>query len=116
MNSTYNLPKEYTLQMFAGINSGWVSLQRTNSKFYWYGFSGKHSFWDKKASLTLSLNNPFNRGVRQTASQVGPGFVTDSRFFFVNRSGRLTFEWRFGKMNTSGGKQGKKIKNDDSGR
>lgn len=116
MNSTYNLPKEYTLQMFAGFNSGWVSLQRTNSKFYWYGLSGKHSFWDKKASLTFGVNNPFSRGVHQTASQFGPQFITESDFFFVNRSVRLTFEWRFGQMSTSGGKQGKKIKNDDSGR
>lgn len=116
INSTYNLPKDYTVQMYGGTNSGWVSLQRTNSKFYWYGLSAKHQFWDKKASLTLGVNNPFSRGVDQTATHTGPGFITTSESLFVNRSVRLTFEWRFGQMSTSGGRQGKKIKNDDSGR
>jgi hypothetical protein len=35
---------------------------------------------------------------------------------YVTRSARITFEWRFGQMNGDGGKKGKKIKNDDSGR
>jgi outer membrane receptor protein involved in Fe transport len=116
-NTTYKLPKEFTLQAYASLNSGWLSLQRRGTtKGYWYGFSGKHMFWDKKASLTLSLNNPFQRGIVQKSEESAPTFYSESSFLWVSRSVRLTFEWRFGQMNAEGGKQGKKIKNDDSGR
>lgn len=45
-----------------------------------------------------------------------PSFFSESHSLFVMRSVRLTFEWRFGQLNAQGGKQGKKIRNDDSGR
>lgn len=117
LNSTYTLPKNYSIQAYGNIYSGWLSLQRTtHTPSFWYGLSGKRQFWDKKASFTLNLNNPFNRGVRQKAMQQGPTFISENEYFWVSRSFRLTFEWRFGQMNADGGKKGKKITNDDSGR
>ncbi len=117
INTTYKLPKDVTLQAYSSLNSGWISLQRTGKTlFYWYGFSAKREFWDKKASLNLSVNNPFAKGISQHSVEKAPTFIADSRFLFVNRSARLTFEWRFGQMSTDGGRQGKKIRNDDSGR
>jgi outer membrane receptor protein involved in Fe transport len=117
INSTYKLPKEFTIQTNGSISSGWMNLQRTDRlPFYWYGFSVKKALLDKKASLNLNVNNPFNRGLEQRSREIAPTFISESRLFFVNRSFRLTFEWRFGQMNTESGKQGKKIRNDDSGR
>ena len=54
-----------------------------------------------------------------TSADVGltaPTFTAYSESLYVNRSFRLTFEWRFGQMSADGGKQAKKITNDDSGR
>ncbi len=117
VNSTYTLPKSYSIEASGGVGSGWISLQQTTrSLYYWYGFSGKRQFWNKKASLTFNFNNPFNRGVWQKSVQQAPTFTAENRYFYVGRSARLTFEWRFGQINTDGGKHGKKIKNDDSGR
>ena len=115
LNSTYKLPRDFTLQFNGNYNSGWISLQGINTGFYWYGISAKREFWDKKASVTLGINNPFNRGVRQTGRQSAPTFEAESRSFFVNRSARLTFEWRFGQMSAGEGKKSKKISNDDKG-
>ncbi|RDC63470.1 TonB-dependent receptor domain-containing protein [Adhaeribacter pallidiroseus] len=114
-NSTYKLPKDYSIQANGNFGSGWISLQGTNSGYYWYGFAGKREFWDKKASLTLGLNNPFKRAIHQTGRQEASTFISDYSSIYVNRSARLTFEWRFGQMNTGGGKQTKKINNDDKG-
>lgn len=117
VNSTYTLPKSYSIETSGGIGSGWISLQQTTrSLSYWYGFSGKRQFWNKKGSLTFNFDNPFNRGVWQKSIQQAPTFTAENRYFYVGRSARLTFEWRFGQINTDGVKQGKKIKNDDSGR
>jgi outer membrane receptor protein involved in Fe transport len=116
-NTTYKLPKEFTLQGHGGVHSGWLGLQRTFTSIgYWYGFSAKKTFWEQKGSLTFSTNNPFTRGIKMIGSEMGPTFFATSESLFVNRSFRLSFEWRFGQMNADGGKKGKKITNDDSGR
>jgi outer membrane receptor protein involved in Fe transport len=116
MNTTYKLPKDYTIQANGNFNSGWISLQGSNTGFYWYGFSGKREVFKKKASLTLGVNNIFSRGVKQTGHQSAPTFETTSRNLYINRSARLSFEWRFGQMNAGSSKQTKKIANDDTGR
>jgi outer membrane receptor for ferric coprogen and ferric-rhodotorulic acid len=115
LNTSYKLPKDYTVQANGNFNSGWMNLQGKSTGFYWYGFSGKRELLKKKATLTLGIYNPFNRGVNQTRNQTGPTFESVSRNLFVTRSVRLSFEWRFGQMNAGGGKQSKKITNDDAG-
>ena len=116
LNTTYKLPKDFSIQANGNFGSGWISLQGTNSGFYWYGLAGKREFMDKKASITLGVNNPFGRGIRQTSRQATQTYESETRFLFVNRSVRLTFEWRFGQMTAGGGgKRSKKISNDDKG-
>jgi outer membrane receptor protein involved in Fe transport len=115
LNTTYKFPKDITVQADGTYDSGWISLQGRGSGFYWYNFSAKREFWNKKASLTLGISNPFSRGIRQTFRQSTPTFTTDSRNLFVNRNARIAFEWRFGQMTAGGGKQSKKINNDDKG-
>jgi len=114
ISSTYKMPHNYTFQANGNFNSGWVNLQGKGTSFYWYGFALKREMMNKKASLTLGVNNPFNRGVSQRLRQSAPTFESDTRFFFVSRSARLAFEWRFGQM-SSGGKQSRKVQNDDAG-
>ncbi len=114
-NASYKLPKDLTLQATGFVGSGWISLQSRNSGWYYYGISAKKEFMNKNASLTLNVNNPFNRTVRVTSEQFAPSFTAQSTSAFVNRSVRLTFSYKFGQM-SSGGKQSKKITNDDSRR
>jgi outer membrane receptor protein involved in Fe transport len=117
MNTTYKLPRDYQLQAYTGVYSGWLSLQRTTTSIgYWYGISAKKSFWQQKASLTLGMNNPLTRGIRQIGDERAPSFTAHNESMYVNRSFRLSFEWRFGQMSSEGGKQGKKIQNDDGNR
>lgn len=116
LNSTYKLPHDFTLQANGSYSTGWISLQGTNTGFYWYGVAAKREFIKKMASLTLGVNNPFSRGIAQTGQQSAPTFESSTHSFFVNRSVRLTFEWRFGQMNKGSNKQTKKISNDDRSR
>ncbi|GAB4031293.1 TonB-dependent receptor domain-containing protein [Spirosoma gilvum] len=114
-NASYKLPKDFTVQANGYVNSGWISLQSRNSGWYYYGLSAKKEFMDKKITLTLNLNNPFNRSNRQTGEQFAPTFTAQNTSLFVNRSVRLTLSYKFGQM-SSGGKQSKKISNDDGRR
>lgn len=112
-NASYKLPKDLTLQATGYVGSGWISLQSRNSGWYYYGLSAKKEFMAKNASLTLNVNNPFNRTVRITGEQFAPTFTAQSTLLFVNRSVRLTFSYKFGQL-SSGSRQSKKISNDDS--
>ena len=114
INSSVKIGKKYTVQANGGGGTGWISLQGTNTGWRWYGVSGKRTLLKDKATISLNINNPFSKGMEQTRNQVGTNFNTDTRMLFVNRSFRLTFEWRFGQM-TAGGKEKKKISNDDAG-
>ncbi|MFD2932349.1 TonB-dependent receptor domain-containing protein [Spirosoma flavum] len=111
-NASYKLPKDFTLQANGYVGSGWISLQSRNSGWYYYGLSAKKELMDKKISLTLNVNNPFNRNVRITGEQFAPTFTGQNTSLFVNRSVRLTLSYKFGQM-SAGGKQSKKISNDD---
>ncbi|QIP11353.1 TonB-dependent receptor [Spirosoma aureum] len=111
-NISYKLPKDLTLQANGYVGSGWISLQSRNSGWYYYGLSAKKEFMDKKVSLTMNLNNPFNRTVKITGDQFAPSFTAQNTSLFVNRSIRLTLSYKFGQM-SSGGKQSRKISNDD---
>ncbi len=113
-NTTYKLPKEFSIQANGDVGSGWISLQGKNSGWYWYGFSAKKELLAKKASLTFNVNNPFNRNISFHSQMSDPTFRQNFENRHVSRSVRLTFEWRFGQM-TVGGKQSKKITNDDKG-
>ncbi len=115
LNSSYKVSSLYTLQVNGNVNSGWITLQGSNTGFYWYALALKRDLLAKKASLKLSLNNPFNRGVTQTGYQDAPTFSSSSNALYLTRSVRLTFEWQFGQMSSGGGKKGKKISNDDKG-
>lgn len=109
---SYKLPKNWTLQVNGYANTGWVGLQFTQTGWYYYGLAAKKEFWDKKATLTLNVNNPFNRFVRITGESIAPTFTSAYRGAYVNRAVRLTFSYRFGQM-SAGGKQSKKISNTD---
>jgi outer membrane receptor protein involved in Fe transport len=115
-NSTYKLPKNYTVQAYGSLNSPWFSLQRRSKTLqYYYGLSAKKMFWKEKASLTFGSNNPFTSRMHQASRENAANFISAIDSYYINRSFRLTFEWRFGQMTTGSTKQAKKISNDDTG-
>jgi ferric enterobactin receptor len=116
MNTTYKLPKEYTLQAYASLNSPWFNLQRTSKTLgYYYGVSAKKMFWKQKGSITVGSNNPFTSRMLQASTEKAFSFISSTDSYYINRSFRVTFEWRFGQMTSGSGKKGKKITNDDAG-
>ncbi len=113
-NLTYKANKLTTFQFNSFFNTGWVTLQGGQSGWQYYQFSGKREFWNKKASLTLRVTNPLARDVRITVNQSAASFTSSGTNYYVNRQVQLAFEWRFGQL-SSGGKQSKKVVNDDRG-
>lgn len=114
INTTYRLPKDYSLQASGGFNTGWIWFQGRNYGWHYYMVGAKKEFWDKKASVTVNIANPFETGLNVKVKEMRPNSVAATTLNFARPSFRVTFAWKFGQL--SDGKKVKKVENDDRAR
>lgn len=112
-NLSYRMTKGMIVQANGNYNSGRIILQGRTSGWYGYAFSLRKELFDKKASLTITANTPFNRVVRQENFRDAPTFSSYGYTANVTRSILATFYWQFGQDKGGNWKQTKKINNDD---
>ena len=110
-NTSYKLPKNYTLQSFLYGSLPSPDLQGRGSANLYYSIGGKKTLFKDKADITLNITNPFNDywAYRNTLST--PFFEERQEFRQFQRAYRLSFSYRFGQAQQ--GKQRKSISNDD---
>jgi outer membrane receptor protein involved in Fe transport len=106
-------PQDFRVGANAGIFSGRVQLQTTQSAFYFYSFNVMKSFLNKKLDINLSATNPFTEFVEFSSTTKGKGFMQESTFMQPMRSLRLSVTYRFGDLKTSIKKVQRTISNDD---
>ncbi|QMW04673.1 TonB-dependent receptor domain-containing protein [Spirosoma foliorum] len=114
LNMAYQLPQNYSLQAYGMYSTGWVLLQGKNSAWYHYSLAARKEFWDKKASLTLGVNNPFTYPFRQNNDSQSNSFQSHTANQYFTRSVKLTFSWQFGQIRAGSEQSGRKITNDDA--
>ncbi|WP_212005572.1 TonB-dependent receptor domain-containing protein [Chitinophaga sp. HK235] len=102
INSAYELPKDFTLQLSGDYSNGYVTLQGRTTVNYTYRFSARKEFWNKKAGVTLSINNPFQQSFLQRSTATAPSFNSNTTSWYYNRSFSVTFSWKFGTLRSSG--------------
>ena len=59
-NLTYEATKTFTFEAFANYNSPRINAQGTYPAFFSYNFAIRKQLFNKKASLAITANNPFN--------------------------------------------------------
>jgi outer membrane receptor protein involved in Fe transport len=111
-NTSYRLPKEYTIQAFGYGSLRSIDIQGYGPANLYYSFGGKKTFWDKKADISLNITCPFNERWAYRSTVSTPSFDQRSTFYAYQRSFRLSFAYRFGQEQQ--GKQRKSIQNDDT--
>ncbi len=114
LNLAYQLPRQFTVQANGIYSTGWVLLQGKNSAWYDYSLAVRKEFWDKKASLTLGVNNPFTYPFRQQNDSQASTFWAHTTNQYFTRSVKLTFSWQFGQIRASHDEPIRKITNDDA--
>lgn len=114
LNLAYQLPRQYSIQANGIYSTGWVLLQGKNSAWYDYSLAVRKEFWDKKANLTLGVNNPFTYPFRQQNESQSATFRAYTTNQYFTRSIKLTFSWQFGQIRSSPDEPIRKITNDDS--
>ncbi|WP_160717911.1 outer membrane beta-barrel family protein [Chitinophaga solisilvae] len=102
INSSWELPKDITLQFSGDYGNGYVTLQGRTSANYSYRFAVQKEFPDKKAGVTVSINNPFQNNFLQRTSATAPSFNSNTSSWYYNRSFSVSFNWKFGTVRASG--------------
>ena len=110
-NTSYKLPKNFTLQAFMYSSLPSPELQGQGSANLYYQLGAKKTFLNDKADLTLNLGSPFNNYWTYRNITDTPGFSETSNNRAFQRSFRLSFGYRFGQEQQS--KRRKSVSNDD---
>lgn len=122
MNSSYNLGKGITAQFNGGFNSRRVQLLGEFASFSYHTLAFKKELFDKKGGLSIGLDNPFRESMRMRNSVRVEESPTNPRAYTqeilmnnFNRGFRVSFDYRFGKMDQQKPPRRKKsIRNDDA--
>lgn len=98
LNVSYQLPADYSFDFYGDYSNGDITLQGYNSNYYSYKFAVRKELLNKKAGLTLSFNNPFQRYLQQQNFIHAATFSSRQANRFYNQSVALSFNWQFGGM------------------
>ncbi|MEO0469100.1 MAG: TonB-dependent receptor [Bacteroidota bacterium] len=98
LNSSFQLPKNWSIEFFGFFRSPRQTLQGSRTSFYFYNAGIKKTLWKKKGSLGLSIVQPFQRTLRFDNDAVGENFTQMTSFETPFRSFNFNFSYRFGKL------------------
>ncbi|WP_310395950.1 TonB-dependent receptor domain-containing protein [Hymenobacter sp.] len=110
-NTSYKLPKKFTVQGFLYSSLPTPELQGRGAANLYYQMGAKKTILKDKADVVLNFGSPFNNYWPYRSTTTTPSFRETSENRSFQRSFRLSFSYRFGQEQQ--GKQRKSISNDD---
>ncbi|NDK56601.1 outer membrane beta-barrel family protein [Pontibacter fetidus] len=121
-NSSYTFGKGISAQFNGGFNSRRVQLLGKFNSFSFHQIAIKKELFDKKGGVSIGLDNPFRKSMKMendvvaSATPVNPAsYEQHIRINNYNRGVRVSFDYRFGKMDQQRPpKRKKSIRNDDA--
>ncbi len=111
LNTSYKLPKNFTLQGFLVGSLPSPDLQGRGSANLYYQMGAKKTFLKNKADVVLNLAAPFNNYWRYRNTTDTPAFAETNLNYAYQRCFRFAFNYRFGQEQQ--GKRRKSVSNDD---
>ena len=111
LNTSYKLPKNFTLQGFLVGSLPSPDLQGRGSANLYYQLGAKKTFLKDKADVVLNLAAPFNNYWRYRNTTDTPTFGETSLNYAYQRCFRVSFNYRFGQEQQ--GRRRKSVSNDD---
>ncbi|GAA4438476.1 outer membrane beta-barrel family protein [Pontibacter saemangeumensis] len=122
LNSSYDFGKGISAQFNGGFNSRRIQLLGEFASFSYHGLAIKKELFEKKGGISIGLDNPFRESMRMkndvwaAATPTNPtAYEQHIRINNFNRGARITFDYRFGKMDQQKPpKRKKSIRNDDT--
>ncbi|MEM6318981.1 MAG: TonB-dependent receptor [Bacteroidota bacterium] len=114
ISSQYKLNDNWTAQVFSIFRGPSIELQGNRGGFGVYAIGLNKNFKNKKGSFGIGFENFLTRGWRVRTELDGVLFNQTTDVLRVNRSVRINFNYRFGKMDFQRGrKKTRSVRNDD---
>lgn len=112
VQSSFDLKKDWKIELFGFYNSPNFTLQGENPSFWMYSMGVRKDLWDKKGSIGFRTLDPFNRFKNFRTVVNGDGFTQNSLFRLPFQSFGLSFSYKIGSLQLQ--QQDRGPKNDDS--
>lgn len=112
LTSNIDITKKITVNVHTNMYRAPAQLQGFYGLNYWYSFGGNWKFLKDKFTLTLNLNNMFNKDIKWKSSLGDKNFHTTSWNYRPGRSVGLGLRWNFGKL-TENVSRKRGVNNDD---
>ncbi|MGI4873907.1 MAG: TonB-dependent receptor domain-containing protein [Janthinobacterium lividum] len=114
LNASWKIDKRYSLQGYGGGGNGGVGLQSRYSGYLYYTLGLKRTFLKDKADLTLNGTNFLTPGREFRNTTSTDQFSSESLSYQYQRQVRLSFSYRFGRLDAGGRRQRRSVRNDDA--
>lgn len=113
-NTGYKFGKGYRVNLNAGYDSRYVLLQGKDNYYPSFSLSGSKTLWKEKATISVYVNNPYQRFLRLDFYTRTPDFYQTNYFDNFYRNFGISFNYKFGRLSTDIKKNKRGIKNDDA--
>jgi hypothetical protein len=98
LNISYQFNKNLAAEFFNSYNSAKYEVQGKFPSFYNYSFSVRQQLFSKKATLSFSTTNPFNKFTSQTTYLDASNFHSVSERRYPYQYFTFSFSFKFGKI------------------
>ncbi|GAB3810817.1 TonB-dependent receptor domain-containing protein [Pontibacter rugosus] len=120
-NSSYDFGKGFSAQFNGGFNSRRINLLGSFASFSYHSLAFKKELFAGKGGVSVGLDNPFRKSMKMkndVAVYNKEGNLEYEQNILINnynRGARVTFDYRFGKMDKQKAPRRKRsIRNDDT--
>jgi len=116
LNAQYTLPKDFRLSMYGGGMTPYVNLQGERSGYTYYGLGLNKSFLNKKLTISLSANSPFNKYLNYSSKDnKNPDYYSATTIRYIEQNFSVRVAYQFGEMKQQAVKKTQRgISNDDT--
>ena len=114
VNAGYKFDNGYRIGINGGYDGRQVLLQGKDNYWVGAGCSVSKELFSKKATISLYANNPFKKFIRFDFPTRTPDVQTTAYSFNYYRAINISFNYKFGKLNSSIKQNKRGINNDDS--
>ncbi len=112
-DTDYKFDNGIRLSLNVGFDSRYVLLQGRDNYYFGNSFSISKDFLKKKATLSIGANNPYTKYRTLNFYTKTANFEQVNNFDIYYRSINISFNYKFGKLNSSIKKNRRGISNDD---
>ncbi len=114
-NTSYNFAETFKMGLNIGYDSRYVMLQGVDNDWFGYSLSANKDLFNKKATISMYINNPFEKIKHLDYFNSSANFIQSNYNNILSRQFSISFQYKFGKLNSEVKKNKRGINNDDVG-